>query len=95
MDAPTDIPLKIQLGWRYHAPAAEEPARTPVSITALLQYTGKRWELITVLMANRSGPGCDESFYPKHTFVVDGFDIPAPLAGVPLFTFFSLFSLGL
>lgn len=28
MDAPTDIPLKIQLGWRYHAPAAEEPART-------------------------------------------------------------------
>lgn len=68
MDAPTDIPLKIQLGWRYHAPAARESARTKttsVHHTAPLQYTGKRWEIITVRMANLSVPAVLKAFIPK------------------------------
>lgn len=38
MDAPTDIPLKIQLGLKYHASTTEEQAHTDPGDSLCLNY---------------------------------------------------------
>lgn len=98
MDAPTDIPLKIQLGWRSDASTAEERnpygSRKGVWIIATLQYAN--WRLARC--------------YWKETFPITGVTKPSSWKHLcpgqiltlyntarrcPISFFFSVFSLGL